>query len=461
MFGQLLYSGVAYSRGMQVFLFFVTASEKLIFGYVMTNIILTLFNEKASIKQKFLYSFCTIILLNTAVVYSAYIINGFRSLSPFLLLVTTIPNPFLSLASYFCCIKILKLSKYRAIHLVVMFYLYSLIYKALTRAISVAFFAQQPGAYNYLLDVLTMFAAMVLNIICYWVVLILIKRFNLGIKLSERLFIKSIHRRLVSGFFINCLAYILMVIVHLVFNEEPLIYLYTAIFLLMCLITGYYRTLTQANKLELQNKIEHIETLTDSIDEFNGIKHDFYNILQTYSGYIEVGNLSKLKMYHEELLNTTVNLGEQLELNKKIEDNPTLIALLLEKQKYAEKLNVNIRFSISCEIKDLYVDSMSLCRSLACLLDNAIEAAAESMEKMVVFSISEKKNGNMLIMLTNSIQEDVDINQIQLAGITTKINHTGLGLTQAKAILSKYGNCILQFQCYNQRFTAYVEICPL
>ncbi len=450
----------AYTTEMQLILLVLTLLFNLYFGYIMTNIILTLFNEKASFKQKLLFSFMTYILGNIAVPYVIYAINGFQSLGEFTYLLTTIPTPLVSLVCYFCSIKVLGLSKYRSIYLLIIFYLYGLIQRCTVRFIGLTFFSQAGEPYNYFLDTLAMLAGILFSAICYLLIIHCIRHYSLGVKISERLFVKSIPRLMLSGLGINCLAFWLLLTVPLLFDNNPFVYLLMSVFFLLCLVLRYYRISSQANRLELQNKSEHIQTLIHSIDEFRSLKHDFYNILMTYSGYIEVDDLPALRKYHEELLNTTVQAGDNMELNTKIEQNPAFVSLLVEKQKYAEQLSVHTRYTISSPIEELFIDNMCLCRALACLLDNAVEGASESSEKIMTFSLCKKNNRNILITITNSTRTDIDVNQMLMKDTTTKPGHNGLGLPLARNILSKFGNCILHFECYNQRFTAYIEICP-
>lgn len=456
MFGIDMNFDFAYSNAMQLILLICSLVGNLCWGYIMTNIILLLFNEQASMKQKLLFSFMTGVVLNTGIIYIAYALNGFQALPPFILLVIATPSPLNSLLTYYCRIKILKLSKYRAVQWTVMFYLYALITKAITRAIGLIFFPQHGEAYNFLLDATAIFAGAIFMIICYWVVTTLIKHEGLGIQVTERVFVTSPSKILGYGFITNCAAYCLIIVQYFIFDNEVIACLYSTIILALSLWIEYYWILSQANKLKLHNKNEHIKTLITSIDEFRGIKHDFYDILQTYSGYIQLGDLPKLRKYHEAFLNTTVNVGDQLELNKRIEENPALIGLLLKKQKQAHEQNIHTRFTLTCEISNLYIENISLCRSLSSLLDNAIEEASESEERMLTFSLGQKSNGNILITLINSTLVDRDINAIMFLEEPTNM---GLRLVHAKKVLSKFGNCIFQYESYSKRFTVYIEIC--
>lgn len=55
----------------------------------------------------------------------------------------------------------------------------------------------------------------------------------------------------------------------------------------------------------LINKNEHIAALEHSINDFRGIKHDFNNILQSYTGYISLKDYDKLEAYHRKMVDAT------------------------------------------------------------------------------------------------------------------------------------------------------------
>ncbi len=448
----------AYSPQMQLILLGVNFLTNLFTGVMITNLTLSAYGQKASVKRKLLFSFLIYIVCFFPVVLLPYVLGGSQSLSPLVLSMTTMPNPLTALACYFCGVKILKLSKYRFTHLYVIIQLYTLVLRALTRVITLLFFVQSSEPYNYFLDLLSLLASVIVHLVFYGASMVFFKRTNFGIKLTDRLFVKSIPRTLGLGFVLNSLAYALIVFFPAVWHNDPFSYVLTGLTLALCLAIVYHRMSLRAVRLELQNTKTHIGTLIRSLEEFSGLKHDFYNILHTYSGYLQLEDLPGLVRYHEQLLNTTVTAGEHLEINKKMAENPAIIALLLEKQKYARQMNVSLRFEITCQMDAIDIDTINFCRMLACLLDNAVEAAAESEERLVSVSFDQKPNGSILIVIINSTAEEVVIDEVWKTGASTKKGHGGLGLSQVRGVLSQYGNCILQVESFSQRFTVYIEI---
>ena len=101
---------------------------------------------------------------------------------------------------------------------------------------------------------------------------------------------------------------------------------------------------------------------------------------------------------------------------------------------------------------------MDVSRILACLLDNAIEAACDSEQRKIYVSIEAKTNDSKLIIITNSTASDVDPNAITNIGITTKAGHSGIGLSVVNKILEKYGNSTFQMRYFDCEFSTYLEL---
>jgi len=138
-------------------------------------------------------------------------------------------------------------------------------------------------------------------------------------------------------------------------------------------------------------------------------------------------------------------------------ENPAVVSLLINKFKSAENRNVSMRVSLRCDLDNLYISNMDITRILACLLDNAIEAADDSELRKVFVTIESKSKDSKLIIITNSTASEVEPNTL-LAGGTTKPGHKGIGLSVVRKTLSKYGNCTFQIKYYDHEFSAYVEL---
>ena len=90
---------------------------------------------------------------------------------------------------------------------------------------------------------------------------------------------------------------------------------------------------------------------------------------------------------------------------------------------------------------------------LGILLDNAIEASSESKEKIINLDFkNDTKNSRQLIIIENTYKDkDLNTEAIFEKGISSKENHTGLGLWEVRKIVKKNNNVNL-FTSKNQKY---------
>jgi len=243
----------------------------------------------------------------------------------------------------------------------------------------------------------------------------------------------------------------------LIIAEQAIAYVLALAILIMFIIVNIYQGILAGNKQTISNHQVHISTLFNGMEEMRGIKHDFNNILHTYSGYLELKEYERLEKYHNSLVSAASHAGSAMSLAQKMQENPAVITLLISKLEYAESMNVNLMVSIKCELGNLYIDNMDVARILACLLDNAIEATCNSEQRKVFITLEPKPRDSKLIIITNSTASDINPNMI-INGETTKPGHKGIGLSIVRKIIAKYGNCTFQMKYYDHEFSAYVEL---
>ncbi|MDR1913348.1 MAG: GHKL domain-containing protein [Clostridiales bacterium] len=238
----------------------------------------------------------------------------------------------------------------------------------------------------------------------------------------------------------------------LIYIESFLLFYYGARYLF------YLWNVIRKSRQDLMIREKQIDAMKTSIEDFNGLKHDFYNILGTYSGYLEVGSLDRLKKYHESVTQSVLKFGSSLDLSKKMDLNPALITLLMNKVDYAQRLNVQMRFQLLGDITNLWIEEIDICRLLSCLIDNALEAAAGSVGRSVEFRLCNTADRSKIISITNSTQGAVDLEMMKLIGYSGKKGHMGVGINNSQKIVNSYDNCHLSFSYYDNEFTACLDI---
>lgn len=188
--------------------------------------------------------------------------------------------------------------------------------------------------------------------------------------------------------------------------------------------------------LDIKNK-----SLMELNDNIRCFKHDFNNIIQAIDGYILLGDMEALKVYFSKLLkecNHVKNL-EVLACNKFI--NPAIYGVLVNKYKLAEEKNIKMNIDVLMDFSRIHKKSYCISRILGILLDNAIEAAVESDEKIVnVQFCQENSKGKRYIVVENSYKnKDVDTGAIFEKNYTTKAEkgNSGIGLWKVRNMLER------------------------
>ncbi len=454
----ILFSEFAYSREMQIILMFFSFAYNFMIMYYISNLILRIYGENASAKQKALFAFLTGTILQSVWIYFVYFIGGMISFTKIQNLIVTSPSPVTALLYCYIGIKTLKLSPKRSIELMGHVYIYFMIIVIMNRMAGFLLFVQDPAHFNYMLDATRHFSNLVISLSIYRLTCRALDRNPALLVVSKTSSFATPRKDLLvfilkAMFIYGCVVSV-PILVPSALVANALILVVLMLFFTAALLFSFY----QHEKVDNQNKNTYINSLIKSSDEFRTVKHDFYNILQTYSGYLSLGDIEACKKYHNSLIGITTQAGDMLDLSRRASENPTLIALLMDKHKRAGQIGVQMDISLKCPLSDLSINEIDLSRAIACLLDNALESAYESIQKRVYFTIEAKTPVSKLIIITNSSLHTVDISQVLTAGMTSKSGHEGIGLNNVCRIMDKYNNCTFKLNCYENEVTAFVEI---
>ncbi len=449
-------SPFAYSSTMQMILFFIIVVVDFSAVYLTAEVVSVVFKTKVTKTQKALFALSVGVFFDTFWVYGAFCLNGMQSFTQIQYLLIVSPNPIQALVYCFCAIRFLGLPSARSIKVMSYVYLFWVINRSINRVLSAVVFIQSGTTHNYLLDATEQIIMLIIFNIFSYAVMHAFKKNRINLNFADnRFFYKG---REWFYYFLKLLCfYSTCVIFPISINNQKVASITVLLIqILFFVILALWDKNSYKSQIIEHNNV-HISTLFKGTEEIRGIKHDFNNILQTYSGYLELGNLDSLKKYHATLISATKQAGASMELGQRMDENPALVSLVINKVEYAEKSGIDLQLSIECSLRALYIDHIDLCRALGCLLDNAIEAAATSIQKKVCFS-AESNDCGVIFIITNSTLEFVDIEKIMLHGVTSKAGHSGIGLTTVRKSIEKYGNCVFHTKYFNNEVSAYLEI---
>lgn len=223
--------------------------------------------------------------------------------------------------------------------------------------------------------------------------------------------------------------------------------------------------LLRTNKLEittreLEQSRQYNKTLEILHDNIRGFKHDFSNIMTTIGGYVQTGDLEKLRNYYNGLqadCNTINNLNI---LSPSVINEPAIYSLLTNKYHLAEGKGITVNLEIFIDLRELRIKVYEFTRILGILMDNAIEAAKECDKKIINVAIRKDFHSErqLLIIENTYMNKDVDTEKIYEKGYSSKEHNTGIGLWEVREILKKNENLNLFTSKSEEFFSQQLEI---
>ncbi len=231
-------------------------------------------------------------------------------------------------------------------------------------------------------------------------------------------------------------------------------YSYLLFLLSYVLINRYRKDRQQALEWQAKETEAYVNSLLRTTDEFRQVKHDFNNVLQMYQGYLAIGDIEGLKRYHGSLVKMTTQAGSRLDLVRALKDRTPIYTLFTVKSQLATEKGVEMSFEAVSLLVDATMNDLDLCRVLANLLDNAIDAAVESEGKWIQVRCERKPGGMLDVIIANSVLRRVPLDRLFDAGYTTKESHSGHGLCAVKSIVGLHQRCGLFVDCDDEKFTA-------
>ncbi len=127
-------------------------------------------------------------------------------------------------------------------------------------------------------------------------------------------------------------------------------------------------------------------------------------------------------------------------------------------QKDGYNININISKQISNSLKKVdYKDYVIVYKMIGILLDNAIEAAKKTKDKIINIDIYNEDN-NIIIIIDNTFKGKIDKYKINEKNYTTKGKNRGLGLYIIKNLISNSDSIKFEQSILNNIFTSKIII---
>lgn len=211
-------------------------------------------------------------------------------------------------------------------------------------------------------------------------------------------------------------------------NEKGIIILIIFIAFSFLLLTINF-IIQQIQILSLKESIKFLnknnESYIEIIDEYRIFKH---NLIGNLNGIKTIAT-KKARILIEDLI---TEYNNKLKLPKDIKKIPVGISGIVYEKFYGINDN-SLKFEVNNKIKNNIIEVLSarkynlLCEALEIIINNAIEAAQTSKEKLIYMELLEESN-KIIIKVINTFSGKLDIDRVGTKNYTSKDKGNGLGL---------------------------------
>lgn len=198
-----------------------------------------------------------------------------------------------------------------------------------------------------------------------------------------------------------------------------------------------------------------LESLHNNVRCF---KHDFNNLIQSISGYIELNDMNGLKKFYSQLRNDCKETNNLDLICSKFLVNPSIYGILADKLYKASKKHIQMDLSILVDTSKIKNNIYEISKILGILLDNALEAADETKEKTIYVTIKYDSQKYIFEIINTFTNKNIPIDKLFEKGFSTKENNSGIGLWEVHQILSKNTNLDLFTKIQDDKFIQQFEI---
>lgn len=295
----------------------------------------------------------------------------------------------------------------------------------------------------------------------------LIKYFKININIIENLTLKNkilLSVSILLTIIVLCVQFTLLIFYN---STMPTIVSVINILVLIIYFAISICSIMNISKLEITKRdLESanltINSLTILHDNVRAFKHDFDNIVNCIGGYVITEDLDGLKTYYNQLLEECNKTNNLYALSPKVINHPSIYHILATKYYEADQKNVQINLNVFLDLNEIEkrMKIYDFTRILGILLDNAIDAAKECDKKIINVTFRKEISNNMLAIIIQNTYTNKNVNteEIYQKGVSSKENHSGLGLWKVRQILMKNNNLNLFTTKDAEYFTQQFEI---
>lgn len=204
----------------------------------------------------------------------------------------------------------------------------------------------------------------------------------------------------------------------------------------------------------------YVKNLEKSYQNLRKFRHDYQNILLSLGEYIHEDDNQELKQYFDQVVNRsqqslTRDFGHFDNLEQ-IKDK-SLKAIIQNKFSIARQAGIQVRLEANDAVGQLAIDPVTLARCSGILLDNAIDAVKGQSGGQIAVAVVKYPKMVELIF-SNSLRAPIErLDELMVAGNTSKGQGHGQGLATVRELLDPLDNVTYEIAA-RQRFEFVISI---
>ncbi|MGI3100831.1 sensor histidine kinase [Companilactobacillus alimentarius] len=225
------------------------------------------------------------------------------------------------------------------------------------------------------------------------------------------------------------------------------------------LIVAYYQLVFFVHTIAIQNEArekvtynkqlnEYLTSVQQQYTELRKFKHDFQNIMLAIKPLIDSSNSQELKNYYHDITQenkemSTISQGNISQVSKI--DSDLIRGLIIQKFFIAQSRKIDFHLELMRDNYQFKTDSLITVRILGILIDNALEYVDSftTGDKRITCAITQNSQTTE-ITIDNPLKDDINLKNIFKSGYSTKISHSGFGLSNVRKLISQTDNLYLE-----------------
>lgn len=233
------------------------------------------------------------------------------------------------------------------------------------------------------------------------------------------------------------------------------------IFLLLLIIVLISSHLSKEKLREEHEKrldkelLDYVEKLEDMHDELASFRHDYMNVLLSLEEGIRTKNVKEIEQVYYDVIAPTLKTinDHELDIAKLSRIQIPEVRSVLRAKVGTAQQQIKVMLDIPENIESVSMTIISFIRIISVLVDNAIEEAVCSEEKILQIAFFEMESRQYFIVRNSSKGEAIDLQKIYEKNHSNKEGARGYGLFSLKRIINKTNNATLETTYVSPYFT--------